>query len=218
MAGICQKRKRNMDLIGLLNNILRTVVDIDSGRKGLTADGEEHDGRINYERGISGALITFQEAQAAADCYVLILAEMTFLQQELQFCNDQDPDAQSSLTKAIQSFEDALLALKAVDDTGYRIADMTYPRNKKSRYRTFPLDAFHQACISHCTRIQNALRTPGINMTEKAVLKQRIANMKTAQERYLEKQRTMLAVNDAQNTQGAHSPSGTSRESTGFTR
>ena len=160
MAGICQKRKRNMDLIGLLNNILRTVVDIDSGRKGLTADGEEHDGRINYERGISGALITFQEAQAAADCYVLILAEMTFLQQELQFCNDQDP----------------------------------------------------------CTRIQNALRTPGINMTEKAVLKQRIANMKTAQERYLEKQRAMLAVNDAQNTQGAHSPSGTSRESTGFTR
>jgi len=41
-------------------------------------------------------------------------------------------------------------------------------------------------------RFYHSLRTPGINMTEKAVLTQRAANMTAAQGGYLEKQKKAL--------------------------
>jgi hypothetical protein len=56
----------------------------------------------------------------------------------------------------------------------------------KKRVQGFPLDVFHQA------RLRNILRAPGIEMLEKALLKQRAANMKTAQSAYVEKQRKAL--------------------------
>ena len=49
------------------------------------------------------------------------------------------------------------------------------------------------ACISHKTRIQNILRAPGIDPIEKALLKQRFANLSAAQNSYIEKQKTALA-------------------------
>ena len=52
----------------------------------------------------------------------------------------------------------------------------------------------HCACSAHWTRLQNILRSPGINMKEKAVLEQRAANMKTAQARYLLKQEKALSA------------------------
>jgi len=43
-----------MDLIGLINKILKSAYTIDKGRQGLKTDGEEHEGRLHYETGISG--------------------------------------------------------------------------------------------------------------------------------------------------------------------
>jgi hypothetical protein len=54
-------------------------------------------------------------------------------------------------------------------------------------------EAFHLACISHQTRLRNSLRTPEIDMIEKALLKQRIVNMKVAQAGYLAKQKKALS-------------------------
>jgi hypothetical protein len=75
---------------------------------------------------------------------------------------------------------------------GYCFAETTYPANSKYRIQSFPRDAFHTACIAHKTRLRNALRTPGINMIEKAVLHQRIVNMSAAQGAYVERQRAAL--------------------------
>jgi hypothetical protein len=55
-------------------------------------------------------------------------------------------------------------------------------------------DAFHRACTAYRTRLNNVLRSPGINMIEKAVLKQRAANMTAAQSGYIEKQKKVLLV------------------------
>jgi hypothetical protein len=166
---------------------------IDTGRKSLAADGREDEGRLSYERGISLALSVFQEAQNTTDPQTLILAELAYLQQELQFCNEGDKDTQSSLIQAVQSFEDALRCLKTVEDPGgYRFAETTYPTNSGYRIQGFPKDAFHTACIAHKTRLRNSLRTPGINMIEKDVLHQRIVNMAAAQEAYVEKQKAAL--------------------------
>jgi hypothetical protein len=178
----------------LLNNILDGANNIDVGRKGFAVPGEERQGRILYEDGIALAMAAFQEAQRSVDPQTLILAEMAFLSQELQFCAKGDTDTQNSLTYAIQAFRDALRALEVVEDAaGYKTAEKTYPTDPKKRVQGFPEDAFHQACGSHKTRLRNILRTPGVDMLEKDLLKQRAVNMKTAQGAYVEKQRRALA-------------------------
>ena len=181
-----------MDLIGLVNSIHESAVNIDSGRKGFAMIGKEREGRITYESGISKAMSAFQEAQATADPQTIILVEYTFLIQELQFCGETDKDTFSSLTQAIQSFDDAFLALQAVEDAGYKTAEKTYPRNGKYRVSGFPKDSLHIACIGHRTRLQNMLRTPGTDQIEKSLLKQRFTNLSVAQNGYIEKQKKAL--------------------------
>jgi hypothetical protein len=182
-----------MDQIGLLAKIFDAVDYIVRGREGFALDGQEHEGRINYEKGISSSFSAFQEAREFADPQTLVLAELTFLQQELQFCSTDDTDTLSSLAQAVQSFEDALRSLEAVEAPAvYRGAEKTHPTGAKYRIQGYPKDAFHIACIAHRTRLRNVLRSPGINMIEKAVLRQRAVNMQTAQQTYLEKQQTAL--------------------------
>jgi hypothetical protein len=182
-----------MELSGLLNNLIRGASDIDLGRKGFTVTGDEYNGHINYDRGISLALAAFQDAKIIADPQTFILTELVFLQQELQFCNEVDTNAQSSLTQAIQSFDDALRAFKAdQDSTMYKGVELACPQDRKFRYHSMPKDAYHIACIAHRTRLQNILRVPGMNMTEKVVYQQRFDNMKTAQDSYVALQEKAL--------------------------
>jgi hypothetical protein len=182
-----------MELTGLLANIISGALNIDKGRKNLSTDGFEHMGRLFYEEGISIALKAFKNAQISTDPQIMILVELTFLQQEFQFCNETDIITRSSLTLAIQSFEDALRSLKTVEDSVlYKAAETTYPTAPKYRYKGFPRDAIHLACAAHRTRLQNSLRIPGINMLEKTVITQRAANMTAIQMAYVEKQGKVL--------------------------
>ncbi|GHV43659.1 hypothetical protein AGMMS49546_25910 [Spirochaetia bacterium] len=113
-----------MDLTGFLDSIVDYVDEIGMGRKGLATDSEEHAGRIHYERGISGASNAFHEAQNSADPQIIVLSELVFLQQELQFCNEAD--------------------------AGYKIAEKTYPQNPKYRIQGFPKDAADLWSDSSC--------------------------------------------------------------------
>jgi hypothetical protein len=182
-----------LDKAGLLTRITDAALTIDSGRKGFATRGKEQEGRISYERGISVAMTAFKEAQATADPQTMILVEYTFLTQELQFCEKTDKDSLNSLTKAIQSFDDAFLALKAVENSAlYQGAEITYPHDKDYRVNGYPKDSFHIACGSHKARLKNILRAPGIDPIEKSLLKQRLANLPTAQGGYIEKQEKAL--------------------------
>jgi hypothetical protein len=182
-----------MDLIGYVSSITKAAANIDFGRKGFATRGKAEEGRISYEKGIAEALNAFKEAQATADPQIMILAEYTFLTQELQFCEKSDKDSLSSLTRALQSFDDAFFALQAVEDPGYKMVDKATPHHKDYRVSGYPKDSFHIACGSHKTRIKNMLRTPGIDPIEKSLLKQRLANLPTAQNGYVEKQKKALA-------------------------
>jgi hypothetical protein len=179
--------------IGLVDSIYEAVINIDAGRKGFATRGKAEEGRISYEDGIAKALSSFQEAQATADPETIILAEYTFLTQELEFCEKTDKDSLSSLTKAIQSFDDSFLAIKVVEKPDYKIADDIFPHIGKYRVSGFPNDSFHIACISHKTRLKNILKTPGLDPIEKALLKQRFANLSAGQGGYIEKQKKALA-------------------------
>jgi len=188
-----------LDLITLVNSISNAALNIDIGRKGFATRGKEQEGRILYETGIAKAMTIFQQAQTAADSQALILAEYTFLTQELELCSKSDKDSIDSITKAIQSFDDAFLALKAVENPNYKITDNAFPHNGKYRVNGFPKDAFHIAFIAHRTRIKNILRTPGLDPVrtasafEKALLKQRLVNLATTQNSYIEKQKNAMS-------------------------
>jgi hypothetical protein len=181
-----------LEKTGLVNSVYDAVAAIDFGRKGFATRGKAEEGRISYEIGIAKAQSAFQDAQASADPQAIILAEYTFLSQELQFCDKNDRDSLSSLAQAIQSFDDAFLALQAVEEAGYKTAEKTYPHNGKYRVNGFPKDSFHIACIAHKTRLQNVLRSPGIDNIEKSLLKQRLANLSAGQSGYIEKQKKVL--------------------------
>jgi len=181
-----------LDPTGLVNSIITATASIDSGRKGFATRGKAEEGRISYEKGIAEALFAFKEVQATANPRTIIIAEYTFLTQEIQFCDKTDKDSFSSLNQAIQSFDDAFLALQAVEEDGYKTVDKAIPHNGKYRVSGFPKDSFHIACIAHKTRLQNILRAPGIDPIEKALLKQRLANLPAAQNGYIEKQRKAL--------------------------
>ena len=190
-----------MARIGLVNSVYEAAAAIDFGRKGFATRGKAEEGRIYYEKGIAEALAAFKEASATdvaaatADPYTIILVEYTFLSQELQFCEKTDKESLSSLTKALQSFDDAFHVLKIVEDsTLYHVVDESYPHDEKYRVGVvYPKDSFHVACGSHKTRLENILRSPGIDPIEKALLKQRLANLPTAKKAYIEKQKKALA-------------------------
>jgi hypothetical protein len=182
-----------MDLTGLLNDILVCVYFIDKGRRGLKTDGEEHQGRLYYEDGISEASIAFTKALSSNDSQIILAAEEAFIEQELKYCSDDDIYSRSSLTQALLSFQDAFLCFESVEDhAGYKTADKTWPHRKEYRIKSYPKDAFHLACISHRIRLHNVLRAPSINMIEKAILEKRAANMTSAQAAYFRKQREAL--------------------------
>jgi hypothetical protein len=182
-----------LDATGLVYKISDAALAIDSGRKGFAIEGKEREGRILYEDGISKALSAFEKAQSTADPQIIILVEYTFLNQEFHLCEKTDTDTLNSLTQAIQSFDDAFLALKAVEDrTLYKGAELTHPHSKKHRVNAFPNDSYHIACKSHRTRLQNILRSPGIDPIEKNLLEQRFANLATAQSGYVEKQKKAM--------------------------
>jgi hypothetical protein len=182
-----------LDPAGLVDSINASVLAIVFGRKGFATRGKAEEGRISYETGITLAMTTFQKAQATADPETIILAEYTFLTQELEFCEKTDNDSLSSLNQAIQSFDDAFLALEVVKDkTLYQGVDKAIPHSGKHRIKGFPMDAYHIACKGHRTRLQNILKTPGLDPIEKALLKQRYVNLSAGQEGYVELQRKIL--------------------------
>jgi len=132
----------------LLSSVYEAALRIDLGRKGFATRGKEQEGRIFYEDGIAEAMSAFQEAQTSADPKILILAEYTFISQELQFCEKTDKDSLRSLTKAVQSFDDAFLALKAVEDSAlYQGAEQTHPHSNKYRVSGFPKDSFNRKVV-----------------------------------------------------------------------
>jgi hypothetical protein len=145
-----------LDLITLANDIVSAATSIDAGRKGFAIKGKAEEGRISYEKGITQAMSAFQQAQATADPQTIILAEYTFLSQELEFCDATDNYSLSSLTQAMQSFDDAFLALRVVEDKNlYHGVEDAIPHSDTYRVNGFPKDAFHIACNRHRTRLQN---------------------------------------------------------------
>jgi len=184
-----------LDLTGLLDSIIGATSGIDFGWKNVAVRGREQEGRISFENGIAEASAAFESALASGDPRIIILAEYTFISQELHFCGEADRETLASLNTAVRSFDDAFLCLTAVENAeGYRVADLTWPHSRQYRVQGLPKDAFHIACTAHRTRLRNMLRTPGVDPIEKATLTRRLANMAAAQTGYSLRQEKALSA------------------------
>jgi hypothetical protein len=184
-----------LDRTGLLGNIYESVIYIDQGRIWLDAEGHTEEGRISYRKGLALALEAFKEAQRKTpeDLELLIVAEYTFIGQELHFCAPSDKKTINSLTQALEDFDGAFLVLNVIQKPAYyKAVEQSYSHHVQNRYNKMPKDVFHVACFGHITRINNILRSPGINLAEKTLLEQRLSNIKTAQSVYLQKQKNVL--------------------------
>jgi hypothetical protein len=167
-----------MDTIGLVDRITEAMTAIAKGRRGLATKGSTEEGLGFYQDGLAEAMAVFQEAAASGDPRTLILVDHAYVAQERAFCDPEDAAALNSLKAAATGFDEALRVLPTVSDAAaYRAAETTYPKDKHYRYKGAPKDAFHVACISHRARLGNTLRTPGMNMQEKAIYHQRQTNM-----------------------------------------
>jgi hypothetical protein len=188
-----------MEKTGLLNRIVDGVANINEGRIALHTDGVEHEGRIAWEAGFFAVKKAFEEAGLLEDIKLILLAEYAFLGQEVEFCDATDTFAIASLHKAVQSFDDAFRVLPVVENAvEYSAVEKAFPCTEKYRISNMPNDCFHIACTAHRTRLNNIQRAPGINMTEKTMLRLRAANMLTAKKIYWEKQHKALIAHTNQ--------------------
>jgi hypothetical protein len=188
----------NMDRNGLLVKIVKNVENINLGRKGLAKKGSAEEGRELFSKGLLTALDVFKEVHdnMVDDIETAIRIEHAYQTEERRYCNDAEPEVLASTTAALESFEDALRTFEIVQDaTIYQGVNKSYPRNRKYRYCGMPKDALHIACMANYTRINNTLRTPGINSIERQVFEQRQKNMKAMQSAYLTKQNMALCIN-----------------------
>jgi len=187
-----------LDRTGLTLKISDAAISIELGRKGFATRGKADEGRVSFEKGIAKALSAFKEASnqgfaASADPETIILAEYAFISQELEFCDRSDKDSLGSLNLAILRLDDAFLVLKVVEDkTLYKAVESAFAHKREFRFRGLPKDSFHVACGSLKTRLGNILKAPGLDLIEKALLKQRFKNLTAGQGGYIEKQKKAL--------------------------
>jgi hypothetical protein len=184
-----------MEKTGLTNNITTGASLIARGRKSMTVDGEERNGRINFENGHTLARQTFQEALASGDVELILLAEYLFGSEELAESDKDEPEGKASAEAALHSFDDAFLSFEAVEEGAvYRIAEKVIPHSAQYRYQGLPKDSFHIACIAHKTRLKNGLSRLGLPKLDRELAKVRIAALSAIQRLYGEKQSAALSM------------------------
>jgi hypothetical protein len=169
------------------------VDTINEGRRGIATPGGAENGRVNFEKGHAIARQTFQEALVSGDIELILLAEYFFVAKELADSEDDEPEGKASAEAALQSFDDAFLALKVVDDpAAYRGVEMAFPHRGQWRYKGLPRDAFHVACFAHKTRLKNGLSRLGLPKLDRELTKARIAALGATQQVYCAKQHAVL--------------------------
>jgi hypothetical protein len=166
---------------------------IAKGRRGLATKGSTEEGLEFYQKGLAIAMRVFKEALEGGDPETIILVDEAFVAEEQASCDPRDAAATGSLRAAAVGHNEALRVLPTVKDAAaYQAAETTYPQDSHYRHKGMPKDSFHVACKGHAARLGNTLKTPGMNMLEKAVYRQRQVNMIAVQGVYLALQKTAL--------------------------
>jgi hypothetical protein len=163
------------------------------GRIAWRTRGQTEQGLEDFEQGLDLASQVFDEALVSADPFFMLLAEYTFVVQELESGYPEEKLALASYRAARSDFDDAFRALEAVKDAAlYKSAEKTYPRRGDYRHNGYPKDAFHAAYTGHKTRLQNSLKQIGIDPQERKFREKRMQACPAAQTAYVSLQKKAL--------------------------
>jgi hypothetical protein len=163
------------------------------GRIARRSRGQTEQGLEDFEQGLVLAIQVFDEALASADPFLMLLAEYTFVIQELESGYPEEKEALASYRAARSAFDDAFRALEVVKDQMlYKGVEKAFPRQGDYRHNGYPKDAFHIAYIGHRTRLQNTLKQIGIDPLERSFREKRIQACPIAQTAYTVLQKKAL--------------------------
>ncbi|GHV83729.1 hypothetical protein AGMMS50212_10690 [Spirochaetia bacterium] len=174
-----------MDPVGLTNNIIYAANLIINGRIARRTTGQTEQGLKDFNKGIGLATAIFDEAVGATDPYLMLLAEYTFVIQELESGFSNEKEALASYRAAKNDFDDAFNVLEVVkNETLYKGVEKAFSHRKDYRHNGYPKDAFHVAYAGHKTRLQNTLKQIGIDPLERSFREKRIETCPIAQTIY----------------------------------
>jgi len=146
-----------------------------------------------YATGLTTTLAMLKKIGQTNDLDLIVKAEALTLQNEHQKYGREDATVLPSLTAAAEDFSVITSAVKVVrEPDAYKTAVATY--HTKKAVRGVIADGCHEALNSHIARLGNRMRTVGISVPEKNILRQRQTNMRTAKELYIGLQQEALGV------------------------
>jgi hypothetical protein len=164
-----------------------------NGRIARRTHGQTEQGLEDFEDGIALAVSAFTKADTTSDPFFMLLAEYTFVVQELESGYPEEKEALSSYQAARSAFDDAFRVLEVVkDQTLYKGVEKAFPHRKDYRHKGYPKDAFHIAYTGHKARLQNTLKQIGIDPLERAFREKRIQTGPLAQAAYTVLQKNAL--------------------------
>jgi hypothetical protein len=182
-----------LDPVGLTDRINDAANLIINGRIARRTKSQTEQGLEDFEQGLALAMRAFDEALASSDPFFMLLAEYTFVVQELESGFPEEKEALASYRAARSDFDDAFRSLEVVKDAAlYRGAEKTYPHRGDYRHNGYPKDAFHTAYIGHKTRLQNTLKQIGIDPQERKFREKRLLACSAVQTAYAVLQKKAL--------------------------
>jgi hypothetical protein len=85
-----------LERIGLINRVTDAVTEIVQGRRGLWTKGEAENGLAYFTGGLQRAKAVFTEVQALRDLYLMLLAEYSYVGQELASSSNEEKEARTT--------------------------------------------------------------------------------------------------------------------------
>jgi hypothetical protein len=195
-----------MATIGSINDrLFYDAMLIAKGRKFLHTPKIEPIGRITFHTGIRQATKAFKDASATNDIKTIIQAQLTFVKQDLAFCDSGNKYAAKSFQASVTDLQDSLNSLTILEIKGlYPAADKTYStRREADRTENLPKDVVHKTLNSEVARMRNSLASNAVSPIEREFTQQRIENMKHAQELYKQLQREVLGIAPVSKSRGS---------------
>jgi hypothetical protein len=183
-----------MEKIGLFVEMGKGVSDLAEGRRKLYVKGTEIEGLLQYREGYEVIMSLFKEALASGDPEIMLLAEFFYTASELHESYGNEPVAKSSAQAAVRKFEEALWAVRTVQDPHYGIVHKVFSSERTYRHKGMPKDAYHIACLSDRARVKNGLSRMGLSAEDKGIAFSRVAMLDGAQDAYMGLQNKSLPV------------------------
>jgi hypothetical protein len=148
--------------------------------------------------------VKFRNRLCALLVNVRLSGDMNLITQTDKLINQNDLEKYATSKRQVSSLQNGLDDLTAIeigieclrDTETYKKSSVAYFQQKVYDSQGLPKDPARLAFRSHLTRLEN-LDASKVDESEKAVLKERMLNIRAAERLYIEKQREVLGMDKA---------------------